>query len=403
MGSKMLKIFLLMVACIGLEATASNVVEEIRTVGNASRISIDSKVLKENRNLLVHLPDNYSESSKRYPVLYLLDGERHFNHAIMATQVLQNDERVPELIIVAITNSHIWGSDNSSRQRDLGYERENFTLYIKNEVMPYVNNNYRTSGLNTLFGHSLAGFFSSDLLATQPELFKNYIAASPVLQNYEIGIYEKILSKSKLKNTTEKSFYFSLASEDEARRKSVTDALNNFVKLLTEQPPEKLNWHYEFFDNQTHSTIYYPTFFPGMTYVFKSYQAPRFASYKAYMNFGGIQGMEAHYQKRAEIYGTDKNIPENTLLNVASMLLNNDQPEAALNLYRKLTNDFPESARSFSGLGQVYSAMKQFNKSITAHQTAVKLAEKHSPAWRKRLFKSRLEGVNKTVQLLNLN
>jgi len=406
MGSNMLKILkplLLMAACIVLPATASNVVEEIRTIGKASRISIDSNVLKENRNLLVHLPDSYTESNKRYPVLYLLDGERHFNHAIMATQLLQKQQRVPELIIVAITNTRPWGSDGGSRQRDLGYEKENFTRYLKNEVMSYVNNNYRTTGLNTLFGHSLAGYFSASLLATQPEIFKNYIAASPVLQDEEIDIYKKILNNSKAKNTAEKSFYFSLASEDEARRKAVTDALNNFVKLLTEQPPEKLNWYYAFFDNQTHSTIYYPTFFPGMTYVFKSYQAPRFSSYNQYKDFGGMQGMEAHYQKRAEIYGTDKNIPEITLLNVASMLLNEGKTEDALQMYSKLTNNFPESARSFSGLGQVYSSMKQYNKSITAHRTAVKLGEKQSPEWRKRRFQSRLDKVNEKLKLVNNN
>jgi len=406
MGSNMLKIlklFLLVVAFVALPVTASNVVEEIRTIGKASRISIDSKVLKENRSLLVHLPDSYSKSNKRYPVLYLLDGERHFNHAIIATQLLQKQERVPELIIVAITNTRTWGSDGGSRQRDLGYEKENFTRYIKNEVMSYVNHNYRTTGLNTLFGHSLAGYFSASLLATQPELFKNYIAASPVLQDEEIDIYKKILTNSSAKYIAEKSLYFTLSSEDEARRKAVTDAFNNFVKLLTEQPPEKLNWHFEFFDNQTHSTIYYPTFFPGMTYVFKSYQAPRFSSYNQYKDFGGMQGMTAHYKKRADIYGIDKNIPEKTLLNLARMLLNEGQTEAALQMYSKLTHDFPESARSFSGLGQVYSSMKQYHKSITAHRKAVKLGEKQNPQWRKSRFQSRLDKVNEKLKLLNKN
>jgi len=393
---KILKTYLLMTACITLPATASNVVEEIRTIGEASRIHIDSKVLQENRNLLVHLPDNYTQTNKRYPVLYLLDGERHFNHAIIATQILQEQQRVPELIIVAITNTGAWGSDNS-RQRDLGIKKERFTQYIENEVMSYVNNNYRTTGLNTLFGHSLAGYFSASLLATQPELFKNYIAASPVIQDEELDIYKNILSNSKAKNTAEKSLYLSLASEDEARRKAVTDAINNFVQLLTEQPPEKLNWHYEFFDNQTHGSIYFPTFFPGMTYVFKSYQAPHFSNYKQYSDFGGMQGLKAHYKKRAEIYGLDNNIPENTLLNLASMLFNEEKTEAALNLYQKLTNDFPESARSFSGLGQVYHSMKQYDKSIIAHQAAVKLGEKHSPAWRNRQFQSRLDRMKKEL------
>ncbi len=387
---KILKIILLMAACTGLPATASKVVEETISIGSASRILIDSKVLGENRNLLIHLPDSYTKSNKAYPVLYLLDGERHFNHSIIATQLLQKHERIPELIIIAILN-------NGTRQRDLNFEKENFTQFIKNELITYVDNNYRTTGLNTLYGHSLAGFFTVNLLAHKPELFRNYIAASPVLQGDELAIYKKALTNSHKNNTSEKSLYFTLSNEAE-EGKEVTNALNNFVKLLTERPPEKLNWHYEFLANQTHSTVSYLTFFNGLTHVFKGYQAPRFSSYQEYRDFGGMHSMETHYKKRAETYGTDKNIPEDTLLNLASMLLSNSQLRAALSLYRQLTNDFPDSAESFSGLGQVYNLLNQSDKSIMAHQKAVRLANKQSPAWQQELFQSRLDKVNERAQ-----
>lgn len=397
---KILSPFLLIAVCIGLPATAANVVEEPRTIGKTSRISIDSMVLKENRKLLIHLPDSYTESNKPYPVLYLLDGERHMDHAMVASQLLQKQARVPELIIVAITNKGAWGNDAGMRQRDLQVEKEKFVLYIKNEVMPYVDKSYRTTGLNTLFGHSLAGYFATNLLANQPELFKNYIAASPVIQSEEVDIYNRLLTTFSGKNTAGKSLYFTLASEDEARRKSVTLAINHFAKLLTKKAPESLDWQYEFFDNQTHSSIYYPTFFAGMTHVFNSYQAPHFAYYKEYMEFGGMPGMQAHYKKRAELYGTDKNIPENTLLNLASMLRSEGKTEASLQLYSKLINDFPQSARSYSGLGQVYSAMKQYEKSIAAHQTAIKLGKVHSPEWRQGLFQYWLDKTNKEIKSL---
>ncbi len=36
--------------------------------------SIQSAILKENRQVIIHLPDDYDTSKKMYPVLYLLDG-----------------------------------------------------------------------------------------------------------------------------------------------------------------------------------------------------------------------------------------------------------------------------------------------------------------------------------------
>ena len=386
---KILNILLLIAACIGFPATASNVVEEHISIGDVSRISIVSKVLGENRNLLVHLPENYSNSNKRYPVLYLVDGGRHFNHAIISSQLLQKQQRVPEQIIVAITN-------NDKLDHEPEHGKEKFTLFIKNEVMSYINENYRTTGLNTLFGHTKAGWFTIDLLATQPELFKNYISASAPLQYDELDLYDKIFANSKTKKTAEKSLYFTLASEAE-ESKLYSDAFNNFVKLLTENPPKNLDWGYAFLANQTHMTTSLPTLYNGMTHVFNSYQAPRFASYKEYMDFGGMHGMETHYKKRAEIYGTEKNIPEKTLLNLASLLLNEDQTENALQVYSTLTIDFPKSAESFSGLGQVYHSMKQYDKSITAHQKAVRLAVKLNPQWQQKRFQSRLDTVRKEL------
>jgi predicted alpha/beta superfamily hydrolase len=37
--------------------------------------TVHSSKLNEERRLLVHLPDDYETSSKKYPVLYVLDGE----------------------------------------------------------------------------------------------------------------------------------------------------------------------------------------------------------------------------------------------------------------------------------------------------------------------------------------
>lgn len=375
---------LLLTILISANTLALSVTEEVRTIGKASRITLDSDVLKEQRTLQVHLPDSYRKSNKRYPVLYLLDGERHFNHAILAVQLLQQQERIPELIIVAVTNTQSWGSDNNSRQRDFGQHPERFTRYLSNEVMSYVDKKYRTSGLNTLFGHSLAGYFAAELLATQPDLFKNYIAASPVLQGSEVAIYQRILKNTQNKNTPEKSFYFTLASGDEARRKSVTDALNNFVALLTQQSPAQLNWHFEFFDNQTHSSIYFPTLFPGLSYVFNSFQAPHFVDVQQYRDFGGMKGLEEHYRKRAGDYGLDNSIPKETLLNLAKMLLNHNKMEQALPIYLAVSNKFPTSAAAFSGLEQVYGSMKLYDQSVKAHQTAVKLGAQGSPEWQRK-------------------
>lgn len=223
-------------------------------------ISISSKVLGVERNLIIHLPKGYAESTQRYPVLYLLDGERHIYHSVIATELLHKAKKIPELIIVAIANKE------NMRERDLNTESEKFTRFLSSEVMIYVKNHYRTSGLNTLFGHSLAGFYTADLFANHPEIFGNYIAASPPLQGDEIEIYNKIIAHKN--NKKPKALYFTLANAA-AEGNDVANAMTNFVSLLNTKAPESLNWHYQALAEQTHITTSYLTLFHGISYVLK--------------------------------------------------------------------------------------------------------------------------------------
>ena len=64
-----------------------------------------SAVLQEDRPYLVYLPQSYQNKAfapKRYPVLYLLDGDWHFHSASGMVQYLGVAIHIPELIVVAL-------------------------------------------------------------------------------------------------------------------------------------------------------------------------------------------------------------------------------------------------------------------------------------------------------------
>ena len=226
----------------------------------------------------------------------------------------------------------------------------------------------------------MAAYFTMHILAVQPELFKNYIAASPVLQSNKEEVYTKFLELIKTKQALDHSLYFTLTDEAEEGERG-TKSLNTFLELLKEKSPEKLNWHYEFIANQVHMTTPYLTLYEGLSFVFNSYQAPRFSSHSDFTNFGGMEALERYYQKRADIYGTDKEIPEETLSDLANVILDDGQTDMALKIYVDLTRRYPKSAAVYSGLGEVYKSTKQYDRSIEAHEKAVELSTKLSPSY----------------------
>ena len=326
-------------------------------------------------------------------MLYLLDGERHFQHAILASQLLQDELIIPELIIVAIPNKP------GARGRDLERERQTFIQFLRTELMPQIDQSYRTSGLNTIYGHSLAGFFTLDLLAQQPDLFDKYIAASPPLQGDEVRIYQQYLSNGKAEAGKRKAAYFSLASQM-YEGKRATDAMQSFLQQLEQLSPAKLDWHYDHLENETHISAYYPSLFNGLRFVFKDYQAPLLHSYQDYQQLGGLAGLKQHYQKRAVNYGIDDALPEEHLTRIGNFLLQQGQARDSLELYRVLVKAHPKSAEAYSGLGEVYKALMQYDDAIKAHQIAIKLAANMDSDWQD-FFKRRLERVKQQVSAGN--
>src|SRR5262245_28275740 len=65
-----------------------------------------STVLKEDREYQVSLPHSYQRSStRRYPVLYVLDAQSHFDHTAADAAYLESLGEIPEVIIVGVTST----------------------------------------------------------------------------------------------------------------------------------------------------------------------------------------------------------------------------------------------------------------------------------------------------------
>ena len=84
-----IKVLLLQTLVFFSYQLAAQITSESNIVG--SNIQIQSKVLNQEREIQVYLPDGYEESEKSFPVLYLLDGQRYFLHGVSLLKSLPND------------------------------------------------------------------------------------------------------------------------------------------------------------------------------------------------------------------------------------------------------------------------------------------------------------------------
>ncbi|MBN2134999.1 MAG: hypothetical protein JW737_04665, partial [Acidobacteria bacterium] len=149
-------------------------------------ITIQSKILNEDRIVYIALPSGYEESNNHYPVLYRLDGSVDSFLAMAGLVKYLEWTLTPPMIVVAIPNTNR-GRDMSVGPHDQlpgGPGGENFLKFIVDELVPYINKNFRTTSLNLITGGSAAGKFSTWAMIKHPEIFKIAISGSPAYGGY---------------------------------------------------------------------------------------------------------------------------------------------------------------------------------------------------------------------------
>ncbi len=140
-------------------------------------IRVTSRILGEARVLHVSLPPNYALAKQRYQVTYLLDGQvRPFFDLVVASSGYDitgdvHEYPLPPQIVV--------GVDQRDRGADLGSNQVLFTRFLVEELVPYIDHEYRTAGYRTLIGHSLGGWFALMTFCRAPGVFPTVIAISP--------------------------------------------------------------------------------------------------------------------------------------------------------------------------------------------------------------------------------
>ena len=156
-----------------------------------SSFTIASKALGENRRVNVVLPLGYGkDAAKRYPVLYVIDGGVD-QDLLNVTAVAQNGGlwgRSAEAIVVGIETKDrrkeligpTQDADLLKKYPTAGSSRA-FRTFIRDEVKPFVERAYRTSGKDAVVGESLAGLFIIETYLNEPKLFDAYGAIDPSL------------------------------------------------------------------------------------------------------------------------------------------------------------------------------------------------------------------------------
>lgn len=214
-------------------------------------IEIRSTILNQIRPIYIYTPWQYNERDLvAFDVIYVFDAQnREIFDLVHSTINYVSQKR--KFIVVGVASpaydslDYYRNSDYLPKPINISLEQyqtnkpnaENFWNYFSNEVMPFINNNYRTTGVNYLVGHSLSASFVLDKAISNNDSFKGFICISPNLAYDKNRLAEDFLNFDFNSTKYPKFLFISQADELTTWAKKWTDAYRKVKAFVNLQNP----------------------------------------------------------------------------------------------------------------------------------------------------------------------
>lgn len=363
--------------------------------------TIHSQILKEERPILIHIPDESRFSpNKRFPVVYLLDGDAHFPSVMGMIQQLtevNGNTLFPNMILVGIPNTHRqrdltpthvssspYGDSNTVRSSGGG---ENFTTFIEHELMPHIDSLYPTAPYRLLIGHSLGGLMVINTLVNHPGLFNAYLAIDPSMWWDDRRLLRQTETALARQNFKGKTLFLAIANTmpagmDTARvRKDTSNAtlhIRSILRLKDELKKNKANglrFDYKYYAHDTHGSVPLIAEYDGFRFMFDFFSPPY-----DQMLFDDkstaealVTAVKSHYRHISEKMGYTVLPPEGQINDLGYMYLQRGQLARSAAFFKLNTENYPKSGNTFDSLGDYYGATGDPRKAVDAYAKALTL------------------------------
>lgn len=348
------------------------------------KYKIHSEILSEEREYWVSMPSSYTDkaqSYKRYPVLILLDGNTHFNFASTIVNSMSSgntDKReIPEMIVIGILNVN--------RERDFTPDKiitrrnnqtgngDNFLSFLQNELIPAIDNEFRTVPYRVLVGHSLGGLITTHSYLQENSMFNSFICIDPSFGTWDETVMDGKLSGINNEVLT-RPLYLATANWGKRNLRNRDRHIRFFESLNSMS--NNLNACQKYYPSKNHSSVVLPAFYDGLSFIFNGYD-------KSYREVSDIEEVINHYREFSAKHSFEFKPPEELVSRIGYYLMRSDEikvKQGALKFFKLNIHNYPQSFSAFDSLGEAHFNLGNEGKAIECFQTSLKLNPKNMNA-----------------------
>lgn len=249
---------------------------------NSDRYLIESNAVGDTFRIDVIPPIGYAGEKNKYPVVYVTDAN-YLLPSVAASYLAQATGEQPKVIIVGIG----WNVPSITRIRvrdfsptcDKEYKKrqsmsdeecgqaDSFVAFIKNELQPFIEENYRSNKESTLVGYSFGGLFALHTLFNHPDVFDNYVIGSAAMNWDEKFVFRSEQKYAESNSDLSKRVY--LSSGGDEGFETIPNTYLMYENLLGREYPN-LQLKIDLLDGESHMTSINPFALRGLRFVIES-------------------------------------------------------------------------------------------------------------------------------------
>jgi predicted alpha/beta superfamily hydrolase len=360
--------------------------------GESQLIQIESTILNEARELIIHLPNSYQQNEHlHYPVLYLLDGQRNFHHATGTLDLLNQSFLAQEMIVVAIKNTYRTRDftptyDESYNKWGISGGADPFLDFMAKELMPYVNKHYRSNKFQILSGHSLGGLLSVYAMQTRPELFQAYFAFSPSLWWHDEVVINNTQNFLQGRESLNAYHYVNMGNEGGIMQAS----FERYQMRLKDYQPKGFTFHADLALTESHNT----SALAGFSQAYQKLQIVLAPNNDAISS--GLKGIEEHYLQLSSRYKYNAQMTYKSLNRAAYHALQKNNHQLALKIFNINVHMHPYIADAYDSLADGLKANNNLTQELEARHLAIKIGAQENVETN--AFKTRYKNLKKLVK-----
>jgi predicted alpha/beta superfamily hydrolase len=333
-----------------------------------------SAKLGTSRELKIQLPRNYEENTEKlYPIFIVFDGDYLFEPVAGNVDYYSYWEDMPEAIVVGINQVNSRDEDNHySDQTYFPVESgAKFFEFIGMELIPYIEDKYRTANFRVAVGHGETANFINYFLFKKEPLFNAYMALSPDLA---ISMIDNL--PTRLSELERKVFYYlATATNDIKPLREDANVLNTRLSVL-----ENKNIFFGFneFDGPTHYSLpahAIPNALESIFFVFQPISRKEYTERILTLETSPVDYLNEKYEMINELFNLKKTVLINDFKAIAAAIEKNKAFEEYEALGKLARKEYPDTLLGNYYLGRFYEETGEPKKAMRTYKSAYILEE----------------------------